>query len=1344
MQVAVLTATLEAQIAAFQMNMRAADSLLNKVQKQMAETQAGSVALSKSLDKINLANSQVANIVTNLKTVSKQLDSVTKDAEVTSSALKDVKLPASAAAETVANAAVEKRALKELRDQAISTTAALSTVNQRSSLGTFMGRAYASGPATTGRVLGYNQYGSALFGNRIGPSGTMQYASPIGPMNRRTVGPFGAADGSLRNYGLTSNMTRSLEEQLSRAGHDISGGGGRRGGGGGLFGLGGGRNYNDVPGPNFLAGILPGGRRARPAAILSAVGAGLATVPALGPAAGGLAAAAPAAVEGLLGSLGVLKLAFNGMSGAAFTTKKAFEALSAPQKEFVQNLRSLGAGVGSHLSSIAQNKVLPGITSAISSAVTPASINAITNAVEKFSSAVSGAAQVWGKLIGSAQFAGAFGAVLASSARYAEQFFVGLSHLLDAMIHLQQAAIPFTNWLFTGILNFTKWADAAVVAAQKTGALSSFFDRAKTSLQALGGLIANIGRALGAVFDVAGFSGAIQIINLISKGFGALAGAINANRKVLHDVFEGGIKAVGDFLVVTQGLVKYIVGPLLKALNAIAKQIGGWRPIIDAVFGFFILKSALSVKAVDKLILRLLGLGPAGLAGAAGAEAGEAGIAAGAEAATGSVLVLRAALVSLAGPLALAAAAGYAVYKTQQWIANGAKVNQTASPAEANRMRQAAFGTIQPATNYNPLKGVTATGSSAAETRDSPGRSVGFVRKSGSTTKASSGLTPGSSAWWIKQIGYDPYGTPPPLKNTGGGGGGGSGAVPALTAPETALQKATQKYVDSTSSGATNKQIVAAAKDYITQLEKIKRTISALNESGKKDLTVQRELTTIARDLANAKKTQAKAEAAIATAQKAQKEMKQLGVADAGSSSNVAVANNFKKLNALIKSGGPALVVSDLRGQINAINKVLKEGIANSTVRQAASDNLANLKTEVQQRIADLVSAAKDAVTNATSDLTDSLGNIQSAADQVFTAATNAQVQTMTDSMNLTLKNMQIMVSSAAGNFLFGGDITKTPAQTALEAAQDAHDTVQRTLALTNATQAMIVANATGNPQTIFDARLGVDDANFAISQAALSAQASTQQDAATKQLQDAQDAYQKQQQAAIQNYQDMRGIQQTAMDQQVADFIKDMQQYPNSADYYLQQVNKVWSDNGVTLGKTAFSVGGVIYTSFADALGPLGTLLDTLKQKLIDLAKLPGGKALVDQMTAPFVPDASKPGFGMYVDGQTIFNASNPAPQATNTNAASSGAAMFRMLNPLMMASGGIVNKPTLAVVGEKGREAVIPLPTNGGLGGALHVTHNIDVNLNGRQLTTVIREELIRLGRSNTTIFTGPGVSA
>jgi len=72
------------------------------------------------------------------------------------------------------------------------------------------------------------------------------------------------------------------------------------------------------------------------------------------------------------------------------------------------------------------------------------------------------------------------------------------------------------------------------------------------------------------------------------------------------------------------------------------------------------------------------------------------------------------------------------------------------------------------------------------------------------------------------------------------------------------------------------------------------------------------------------------------------------------------------------------------------------------------------------------------------------------------------------------------------------------------------------------------------------------------------------------------------------------------------------------------------------------------------------------------------------------------------------------------------------------MMAQGGIVNRPTLAMIGEKGPEAVIPLNKAGGMGGAVYnITVNAGIGTNGQEVGKQIVEAIKKFERSSGPVF-------
>lgn len=64
-------------------------------------------------------------------------------------------------------------------------------------------------------------------------------------------------------------------------------------------------------------------------------------------------------------------------------------------------------------------------------------------------------------------------------------------------------------------------------------------------------------------------------------------------------------------------------------------------------------------------------------------------------------------------------------------------------------------------------------------------------------------------------------------------------------------------------------------------------------------------------------------------------------------------------------------------------------------------------------------------------------------------------------------------------------------------------------------------------------------------------------------------------------------------------------------------------------------------------------------------------------------------------------------------------------------LAQGGIVNKPTLALIGEAGPEAVVPLSRGGGFGGVtINITGAIDPEGTARQIRQILRRSELRAG--------------
>ena len=148
--------------------------------------------------------------------------------------------------------------------------------------------------------------------------------------------------------------------------------------------------------------------------------------------------------------------------------------------------------------------------------------------------------------------------------------------------------------------------------------------------------------------------------------------------------------------------------------------------------------------------------------------------------------------------------------------------------------------------------------------------------------------------------------------------------------------------------------------------------------------------------------------------------------------------------------------------------------------------------------------------------------------------------------------------------------------------------------------------------------------------------------------------------------------------------------------------------------GRAASSFGQAIYNGIVGALKGLGG-------------------ALVSLITAPINAILGKIN-GIRIPG---FNVKMPGPIPDV-----SFAGVDPIPNIPLLARGGIVKSPTLAMIGEAGPEAVIPL-RRGGMGGVINITVNGWVG-NDQDIAARIQQELLRYGRRNPTIFTGPGITA
>lgn len=186
--------------------------------------------------------------------------------------------------------------------------------------------------------------------------------------------------------------------------------------------------------------------------------------------------------------------------------------------------------------------------------------------------------------------------------------------------------------------------------------------------------------------------------------------------------------------------------------------------------------------------------------------------------------------------------------------------------------------------------------------------------------------------------------------------------------------------------------------------------------------------------------------------------------------------------------------------------------------------------------------------------------------------------------------------------------------------------------------------------------------------------------------------------------------------------------------------------------GETTLNESKRLYDSLRQTADSLKNLLgESFYQVGIDLAQkiVDGLKAKLDELE-DILPDATIPQLekilkGMPKDISDIITQPTGTPYTPITEAATqlatvSGTTGFTsairnaMLSDLpMFGNGGIVTKPTLGIIGEKGPEAVVPLNAMGGQGTVINLTVNAGMGADGKNISDTIVNELIKYQRRN-----------
>jgi hypothetical protein len=313
----------------------------------------------------------------------------------------------------------------------------------------------------------------------------------------------------------------------------------------------------------------------------AAIGAGAALAPAAGPGAAGLLAAIPALAFTALAALGPLVLAFQDVGKAIGGDKKAFDELTPSAQKFVLTVRSLH-GFLERLRETAGKNLFPGLTSGLQAALSPGTVGVLTHGIGELSQALGGAFAQWGHYFGSPQFQALLGPLMHQGAVSIGLLSAALLHLFDAFAVLGRAAIPFTTWLLRAIERGSRLASTWMRAKEASGALGRGLDEAKTSLRLVGGLFLSLLRVVGA-FGHALYPISKVLLKELTHGLNGLAGWLNRNRSsiqqfasILNHTFVFALKtAWAGVRTLLQGLQAIVgrKGLIIAAIAAIGVAI---------------------------------------------------------------------------------------------------------------------------------------------------------------------------------------------------------------------------------------------------------------------------------------------------------------------------------------------------------------------------------------------------------------------------------------------------------------------------------------------------------------------------------------------------------------------------------------------------------------------------------------------------------------------------------------------------------------------------------------------------------------------------------------------------
>lgn len=176
----------------------------------------------------------------------------------------------------------------------------------------------------------------------------------------------------------------------------------------------------------------------------------------------------------------------------------------------------------------------------------------------------------------------------------------------------------------------------------------------------------------------------------------------------------------------------------------------------------------------------------------------------------------------------------------------------------------------------------------------------------------------------------------------------------------------------------------------------------------------------------------------------------------------------------------------------------------------------------------------------------------------------------------------------------------------------------------------------------------------------------------------------------------------------------------PGKVGALLDQVPGVIRSAAGAIGSAALSIGSTVASHILSGIGDIGgriasKIRDGVNSILgrVNSLSIPGMDLRTPSFTIPTpgpIPDISVPSVGVR-------------------------AGPWALPDVPLLASGGIVRRPTLAMIGEAGPEAVVPLSRGRGVGGVTVIVNVQGSVTSERDLAESIRRQLVRYGQRNLT---------